>query len=299
MFMGPLEAVKPWQTSQIQGVVRFRDRLDAVCRQPLVDAMDDATRRLLHRTIKKVSTDIDAMAFNTAISVLMVFVNHLARLSAMPREAVRALVLLVSPFAPHVAEELWRHLGHAASLAYEPWPAWDEALAVDDVIELPVQVNGKVRGRVQLARDASEADARAAALAARGIEARGRAGGAEVRLRAGAGRESRGRLKTLAQYRPPSLRWSQLTTFSGMILSTTRFGALACAPGWIGDGLACAAARPSNASLTLASSSRISQRPRIITPRSSAYSSPASISSATLGLRRMLTTFCAFPYEVM
>jgi leucyl-tRNA synthetase len=119
MFMGPLEAVKPWQTSQIQGVVRFRDRLHAVCRQPLVDAMDDATRRLL--------------------------------------------VLLVSPFAPHVAEELWRQLGHAASLAYEPWPAWDEALAVDDVIELPVQVNGKVRGRVQLARNASEADARGGA----------------------------------------------------------------------------------------------------------------------------------------
>src|SRR5262249_31342812 len=70
MFMGPLEAVKPWQTSQIQGVVRFRDRLHAVCRQPLVEAMDDATRRLLHRTIKKVSTDIDAMAFNTAISAL-------------------------------------------------------------------------------------------------------------------------------------------------------------------------------------------------------------------------------------
>jgi leucyl-tRNA synthetase len=169
MFMGPLEAVKPWRTSQSQGVVRFRDRLHAVCRQPLVDAMDDATRRLPHQTIKKVTTDIDAMAFNTAISALMVFVNHLARLSAMPREAVRALV---SPFAPLVAEELWRHLGHAASLAYEPWPAWDEALVVDNMIELPVQVNGKVRGRVQLARDASEADARAAALAADGIAPR-------------------------------------------------------------------------------------------------------------------------------
>jgi leucyl-tRNA synthetase len=79
--------------------------------------MDDATRRLLHRTMKKVSTDIDAMAFNTAISALMVFVNHLDGLSAMSREAVRTLVLLVSPFAPHVAEELWRHLAHAASLA--------------------------------------------------------------------------------------------------------------------------------------------------------------------------------------
>src|SRR5438552_29579 len=101
------------------------------------------------------------------------------------------------------------------------------------------------------------------------------------------------------QYSPPSLRWSQLTTLSGMILSTTRFGALACAPGWTGDGLACAAARPSNAALTLASSSRISQRPRTITPRSSAYSPPASIIRATLGLRRMLRTFCALPYEVM
>ena len=80
MFMGPLEAVKPWQTAQIQGVVRFRDRLHAVCRQPLVDAMDDATRRLLHQTIKKVSDDIEAMAFNTAITAMMVFVNHLARL---------------------------------------------------------------------------------------------------------------------------------------------------------------------------------------------------------------------------
>ena len=85
---------------------------------------------------------------------------------------MRALVLLVSPFVPHVAEELWRHLGHTASLAYEPWPAWDEALAVDNMIDLTGQVNAKVRGRVQLARDASEADARAAALAADGIAAR-------------------------------------------------------------------------------------------------------------------------------
>ena len=101
------------------------------------------------------------------------------------------------------------------------------------------------------------------------------------------------------QYRPPSLRWSQLTTFSGTILSTTRFGALANAPGWTGAPLACVPARASNASLTLVSSSRTSQRPRIITPRSSAYSSPASIINATLGFRRILTTFCAFPYEVM
>ena len=170
MFMGPLEAVKPWQTSQIQGVVRFRDRLFATCTRPLQDAVDPATRRLLHRTTKKVTLDIEALAFNTAISALMVAVNHVAGLDAMPREAAETLVLLVSPFAPHVAEELWHRLGHPASLAHEPWPTWDEALCVDDVIELPVQVNGKVRGRVVLARAASESDARRAALAAEGVE---------------------------------------------------------------------------------------------------------------------------------
>jgi leucyl-tRNA synthetase len=166
MFMGPLEAVKPWQTAQIQGVVRFRDRLWSVCLRPAVGEMDDATRRLLHRTIKKVTTDLDAMAFNTAIAALMVLVNEVAALPAPPREVVHALVLMVSPFAPHIAEELWARLGHPESLAWEPWPTWDERWCVDDVIEVPVQVNGKVRGRVQLARDASEADARTAALAA-------------------------------------------------------------------------------------------------------------------------------------
>jgi leucyl-tRNA synthetase len=169
MFMGPLEAVKPWQTSQIQGVVRFRDRLHAVCHQPLVTETDDATQRLMHRTIRKVSEDVEALAFNTAISALMVFVNHLARRPETPRVAAETAVLLVSPFAPHVAEELWQHLGHAGSLAHEAWPTWDERLVVDDVVEVPVQVNGKVRGRVHLAPDASEAEARSAVLASANV----------------------------------------------------------------------------------------------------------------------------------
>jgi leucyl-tRNA synthetase len=171
MFMGPLEAVKPWQTAQIQGVVRFRDRTFALCTCPLADAIDDETRRLLHRTIKKVTQDIDVLAFNTAIAALMVLVNHLTALDDVPREAAQALILMVSPFAPHLAEELWRHTGHPETLAYEPWPTWDEALCVDDVIEMAVQVNGKVRGRVTLSRTASEDEARAAALAADGVSA--------------------------------------------------------------------------------------------------------------------------------
>ena len=103
---------------------------------------------------------------------MMILANHLARHVRRCRaRRCATLVLLVSPFAPHLGEELWQQLGHAASLAYEPWPTFDEALCVDDVIEIAVQVNGKVRGRVPLARDATEADARAAALATDGIKA--------------------------------------------------------------------------------------------------------------------------------
>jgi leucyl-tRNA synthetase len=175
MFMGPLEAVKPWQSSQIQGVVRFRDRVFAVCSRATNEPLDAETERLLHRTIKKVSDDIDAMSFNTAISAMMVFTNHLNGLPAVPREAALKLALLVSPFAPHVAEELW-HLLHGSpaepsTLAYEPWPTYDVKLTVDDVIEMAVQVNGKVRGHVRLARAATEEDAKAAALAADGVKA--------------------------------------------------------------------------------------------------------------------------------
>jgi leucyl-tRNA synthetase len=171
MFMGPLEEVKPWQMSQIQGVVRFRDKVWALGQRPATDAIDDATRRIVHRTIKKVTGDIEGMAYNTAISAMMVLVNHLGDQKAVPREAMRALTLIVSPFTPHLGEELWRLQGHDKSLAYEPWPTWDEALCVDDVIEMAVQVNGKVRGRVTLPRAAGEDEARAAALAAEGVAA--------------------------------------------------------------------------------------------------------------------------------
>ena len=169
MSMGPLEAVKPWQSSQIQGVVRFRDRIFALVQKPLADAIDDETKRLLHRTIKKVTGDIEVLAFHTAISAMMVLSNHLKGMDAPPREAVEKLVLLVSPFAPHLGEEMWKTLGHGESLAFAEWPGYEEALCIDDEVEMPVQVNGKVRGRVRIARAASESDAREAALAAEGV----------------------------------------------------------------------------------------------------------------------------------
>ncbi len=165
MFMGPLESVKPWQMSGIEGVRRFLDRSFLALTGPIVDTCDADTKRLLHKTIKKVGEDIEAMRFNTAISAMMIMVNRLRELESVPREAADAFALILSPFAPHLGEELWRRLGHTESLAYEPWPSYDAALVIDDVIEMGVQVNGKFRAAVQLARDATEEQARSVALA--------------------------------------------------------------------------------------------------------------------------------------
>ncbi len=156
MFMGPLESVKPWQTSGIDGVRRFLDRAFLAVTGPIGETCDDETRRLLHKTIKKVGEDIEALRFNTAISAMMILVNRLRELETVPREAAEAFTRILSPFAPHLGEELWQRLGHAESIAYAPWPSYDPALVVDDVVEIGVQVNGKARGSVRLARDASE-----------------------------------------------------------------------------------------------------------------------------------------------
>lgn len=169
MFMGPLEQVKPWQTSGIQGVRRFLDRVHAIAMRPLADAMNSETERLLHKTIKKVTEDTEALRYNTAISAMMIFANHLGTLESPPTEAVEKLVLCLSPYAPHLAEELWADIGvrHATprqSLAEEPWPPYDERLCVDAEIEIPVQVNGKVRGKVRLPPNATEDQVTEAAL---------------------------------------------------------------------------------------------------------------------------------------
>ena len=166
MFMGPLEQAKPWQSSGIQGVRRFLDRADAITRRPLSDGpLDPETAKLVHRTVQKVGRDIPALSLNTAVSAMMILVNHLNGMERPPREAVEKLVLCLAPFAPHLAEELWEVLGHPPSIANEAWPQFDESLTIDDVLEIAVQVNGKVRGRAALARDADEAAARAAGLA--------------------------------------------------------------------------------------------------------------------------------------
>jgi leucyl-tRNA synthetase len=168
MFMGPLEAVKPWQTNGIEGVARFLERVWNVATGKVTDdpsAYDDETKRAVHKCVKKVGEDIDALRFNTAISAMMILVKHLGALPAVPREALKMLVLVLSPFAPHIGEELWQRLGGASTLAYEPWPAFDPALVVDAEIEIGVQVNGKARGVIRIPAEADEATAKAAALA--------------------------------------------------------------------------------------------------------------------------------------
>src|SRR5262249_11670000 len=126
---------------------------------------DAETLRKLHQTIKKVTEDLDGMRFNTAIAAMMEFSNHLTRLPVRSRPALETLVLLLSPFAPHLAEELWKALGHGQTLAYEPWPKHDEALTRADMIEVPVQINGKLRSKVQVAADIDEAALKEKALA--------------------------------------------------------------------------------------------------------------------------------------
>ena len=153
----------------MSGVVRFRNKVHSLASQGaangLSEEMDDATKRLLHKTMKKVSGDMETLSFNTGIAALMVLTNHLVGLEQAPREAVEKLVLMVSPVAPHLGEECWSLLGHADTLAFEPWVSWDEALCVDATAELGVQVNGKKRASLKLAKDASQEDAQAAALA--------------------------------------------------------------------------------------------------------------------------------------
>ncbi|MCC6645241.1 MAG: leucine--tRNA ligase [Polyangiaceae bacterium] len=163
MFMGPLDQVKPWQTKGVVGIRRFLDRAFAVCAGALGEhALDDETSRLLHKTVKKVGDDIVALRFNTAVSAMMILSNRLHEVAPIPTATAEVFVKLLAPFAPHVAEELWERLGHATLVSRAPWPTYDPALTVDDLVELAVQVNGKVRSRVTLPRGATEADARAA-----------------------------------------------------------------------------------------------------------------------------------------
>jgi leucyl-tRNA synthetase len=170
--MGPLDAVKYWKTSGVEGLYRFLNRAwrmivdkDGGAGGVAADApLSREQERLLHVTIKKVTDDLEALAFNTAISQLMIFVNEFSRTEPRNRHAMETFVLLLSPMAPHIAEELWQRLGHAESLAAESWPAYAPTLLLADQVEIVVQVCGKVRARMSVPADADEARLRDLAL---------------------------------------------------------------------------------------------------------------------------------------
>jgi leucyl-tRNA synthetase len=126
---------------------------------------------VLHQTIQKVTKDTESLSFNTAISELMKFVNHVTGLEVRPRSVLEPFVLLLAPYAPHVAEELWRALGHGPTLAYEPWPKFDPELAKADEIEIPVQIDGKVKARLKVPAEIDDAALEAAALADETVKA--------------------------------------------------------------------------------------------------------------------------------
>ncbi len=168
MFMGPLEAVKPWSMKGVEGVYRFLARawrmvVDAEADEIRLDAkvqdvpLNLEQSKVVARTIAAVTDDIEALRFNTAISRLMEFTNFFTAQDVRPKSAMETFTLLLAPMAPHLGEELWQILGHEQTLAYEPWPVFDPALLKDDEIEIPVQVNGKLRGRVVVPADADGA----------------------------------------------------------------------------------------------------------------------------------------------
>ena len=172
MATGPLDASRPWEPRDVIGMFRFLQRVwraivdeDTGEVHVVDEPLDDSTSRALHRTIHSVRNDLDGLRLNTAIAKLIELNNHITKLGATPRAAAEPFVLMLAPFAPHLGEELWRKLGHHDTLTYEPFPTADEAWLVDDTVELPVQVNGKVRGHITVAVDADQGSVEAAALA--------------------------------------------------------------------------------------------------------------------------------------
>ena len=167
MFMGPLEAVKPWSMKGVEGVYRFLGRAwrmivdtdsDVIELDPKVQDVELSREqaKVVARTVAAVTENLDGIRFNSAISRLMEFVNFFTGQETRPKQAMETFSLLLSPLAPHLAEELWELLGHSTTLAFEPWPTFDESLLKDDEIELPVQINGKLRARVMMPADADQ-----------------------------------------------------------------------------------------------------------------------------------------------
>ncbi len=166
MFMGPLDATKPWNTKAIPGVFRFLKRVWTMYADSEISdrELNADELKTLHATIKKVTTDCTSMDFNTAISQMMIFVNEFSGKKDLPREAAANFAKLLSPFAPHLAEELWENLGHNDTITYESWPKFDEKFLKVDEAEILVQLMGKPLARITMPASATQDEMQAIAL---------------------------------------------------------------------------------------------------------------------------------------
>lgn len=180
LFMGPLEVQKPWQMKGVEGVYRFLQRVFRLVvdersgglNPRLVEApcsSEPALERTLHKTLRKVAADTETLQMNTAIAQMMVFVNEATSSATLPLPAVKTFLRLLSPYAPHLAEELWQRLGEPELVAHAAWPVHDEALCLDDEITIVVQVNGKKRDELKVPRDADRETVERLALAAENV----------------------------------------------------------------------------------------------------------------------------------
>ena len=155
MFMGPLEVSKPWNDNNVQGAKRFITRVWNFFTVPenITEEAGGELEKIYHQTVKKVTNDFEALGYNTAISQMMIFVNEVYKVGKCPREYAEGLIKMLSCVCPHVGEEIWQKMGHDNTIAYEAWPTYDEAKTVDNTVEIAVQINGKTKGTLAIAKD--------------------------------------------------------------------------------------------------------------------------------------------------
>ena len=158
MFMGPLEAALPWSTNGLDGSRKWLDRVYRLFieQDKLSDENDHSLDRVYHQTVKKVTDDFETLGFNTAISQMMIFINECYKAETVYKEYAFNFIKMLSCIAPHICEEMWQMLGHDSSIVYETWPTYDENMLVSETVEMGVQVNGKLRAKIQVTKDTDD-----------------------------------------------------------------------------------------------------------------------------------------------
>ncbi len=166
MFMGPLDKAKPWSTTGLQGCSRFIKKLwsvlvddEGVLSSNVIEKKDDKeTLQALNMMIKKISDNLDQMQFNTCVSEFMIFTNHIQKLESINIDTIRSFIIIMNPFMPHLAQELWELIGETNELTYQAWPDYDKDLVISDEIVIPIQINGKRRSEIHISANESESE---------------------------------------------------------------------------------------------------------------------------------------------